>query len=209
MKKNDQLHSSNVLEVIDSKKCGYLKPRKLVSEHPSAINVFTGPEHWRILHGRTFILTFHLCKAKLSYKSAVLVTSEILGLFRNTFPANNMNFSELENISLSQIWILGLFGNTSTADHMNFPHNRVKFPQEVQELLSQQKKTFSGFLFAFPKLIKIFAHFEKKISVLETTDSKKCGYLNARRLPFQNTFQESTCSRVQNNDELSMAVLSS
>ena len=185
-----------------------------VLEHPSGINVFTGPEHWRILHGRTFILTFHLCKTKLSYKRALFVTSEILGLFCNTLPANNMNFSELENISLSQMWILGLFGNTSTADHMNFPHNRVKFPQQVQELLSQKPKTFFWFLFAFPKLTKIFVHFEKKdqlysSNILETTDSKKSGYLNARRLPFQNTFQESTFSRVPNNDELSMAVLSS
>ena len=30
-----------------------------VSEHPLALNVFTGPKHSRSLHGSTFILLFH------------------------------------------------------------------------------------------------------------------------------------------------------
>ena len=44
---------------------------------------------------------------------------------------------------------LGLFGNTLTSDQMNSPHNRVKFPQQVQMPLSSKQKKFLNFFFHF------------------------------------------------------------
>ena len=42
---------------------------------------------------------------------------------------------------------------------------------------------------------------------MEVIDSGKCGYMNARKLRFQNTLRESTSSRLSNTDELCMAEL--
>ena len=55
-------------------------------------------------------------------------------------------------------------------------------------------------------------HFEKKdqlykFNISEVIDSEKCGYLNARKLLFQNTLPESTWSRVLNTANLIMAAL--
>ena len=55
-------------------------------------------------------------------------------------------------------------------------------------------------------------HFEKKdqlykFNISEVIDSEKCGYLNARKLLFQNTLPESMWSRVLNTANLIMAAL--
>ena len=55
-------------------------------------------------------------------------------------------------------------------------------------------------------------HFEKRdqlcsSNISEVNDSRKCGYLNARKLLFQNTFRESTCSRALNTGDTTMAAL--
>ena len=55
-------------------------------------------------------------------------------------------------------------------------------------------------------------HFEKKdqlykFNISEVIDSEKCGYLNARKLLFQNTLPESTWSRVLNTANLIMVAL--
>ena len=55
-------------------------------------------------------------------------------------------------------------------------------------------------------------HFEKKdqldsLNILEVSDNENCGYLNARKLLFQNTLQESTCSQVLNTGHTTMAAL--
>ena len=57
-----------------------------------------------------------------------------------------------------------------------------------------------------------FEHFQKKdqlhsFNISEVIDSEKCGYLNARKLLFQNTLRESTRSRVKNTAEINMAAL--
>ena len=44
-------------------------------------------------------------------------------------------------------------------------------------------------------------------NILGVIESKKWGYLNARKLPFYNTLQESLCSRVRNTDEFCIAAL--
>ena len=55
-------------------------------------------------------------------------------------------------------------------------------------------------------------HFQKKdqlysLNISEVTDSEKFGYLNARKLLFQNTLRGSTCSRVLNTAGKTMAAL--
>ena len=57
-------------------------------------------------------------------------------------------------------------------------------------------------------------HFEKKdqlhsLNISEVTDSEKYGYLNARTLPFENTFGESLCSGVAITAEVNTVALSS
>ena len=55
-------------------------------------------------------------------------------------------------------------------------------------------------------------HFEKKdqlysLNISQVSDSWKCGYLNARKLLFQNTLRELTWSRVLKTADTTMAAL--
>ena len=55
-------------------------------------------------------------------------------------------------------------------------------------------------------------HFEKKnhlykLNISEVIHSEKYGYLNDRKLLFQNTLRESMCSRPLNTAETTMAAL--
>ena len=55
-------------------------------------------------------------------------------------------------------------------------------------------------------------HFENKdqlysLNILEVSDSEKCGYMNARKPLFQNNIRESTCSRVLDTADTTMAAL--
>ena len=55
-------------------------------------------------------------------------------------------------------------------------------------------------------------HFEKKhqlysLNISEVSDSRKCGYLNAQKLLFQDTLRESTCSRALHTANTIMAAL--
>ena len=45
------------------------------------------------------------------------------------------------------------------------------------------------------------------LKIWQVTDSEKCGYLNARKLLFQNNLRESTCSRVLNSADTTMEAL--
>ena len=45
------------------------------------------------------------------------------------------------------------------------------------------------------------------LKIWQVTDSEKCGYLNARKLLFQNNLRESTCSRVLKNVDTTVAAL--
>ena len=70
---------------------------------------------------RSFFSNFTLIKEKLSHNTAMLVRSEMLGLF----------------------------GNTLTADHHRYsPHNGDKFLQQVQTPLSPKIEKCSGIFFA-------------------------------------------------------------
>ena len=55
-------------------------------------------------------------------------------------------------------------------------------------------------------------HFEKKgqlysLNISEVSDFKKCGYFYDRKLLFQNTLRESTCSGVLNTADTTMEKL--
>ena len=87
-----------------------------------------------------------------------------------------------------------------------------KFAQGVPLPLSQIRKTFSGIFTSFWDSRENSVHFEKKdqlygLKILEVSDSEKCGQLNPRKLLFQSTLRESTCSQVLNTSETTMAVL--
>ena len=57
--------------------------------------------------------------------------------------------------------ILGLFINTLTANDKNYRHNRENFPEPNQIQLSKKSKT-SQIFSALPKSGSNFVHFEKK-----------------------------------------------
>ena len=57
--------------------------------------------------------------------------------------------------------ILGLFVNTLTADDKYSRHNRENFPQQIQMILSQNPKIFSGIFIAFLKSLSHSEYFKK------------------------------------------------
>ena len=60
----------------------------------------------------------------------------------------------------SKIW--RLFANTLTADDKNPCSNMQNFLQQLQTLLSEKRKAFSGYFIAFLKCAWNLEHFEKK-----------------------------------------------
>ena len=89
-----------------------------------------------------------------------------------------------------------------------------KIAEGVPLPLSQKRKTFCRIFIAFSQCVQNFVHFERKdqlynLNISEIIDCEKYGYLNARKLLFQNTLRESTCSRVLNTADTSMVALSS
>ena len=77
--------------------------------------------------------------------------------------------------------ILSLFGNTSTADDKYSCHNMHNFLQQIQTLLSQKRKTSSGFFVAFLKCALNLEHFGKKdecpsLIISEIIVSERGGY---------------------------------
>ena len=55
-----------------------------------------------------------------------------------------------------------MFSNTLTADDKYSFRNMQNFLQELQTLLSQKRKKFSGFIIPFLKCAENLEHFEKK-----------------------------------------------
>ena len=93
--------------------------------------------------------------------------------------------------------ILGLFFNTLTSDHMYSCYIWEKFLQQLQTQLSSKPKTFSQIFIAFSRSTEKFQPFQTEyqlhsLNIFEVIDSKKCGYLNARKLLFQNAIGKST-----------------
>ena len=92
---------------------------------------------------------------KLSSKKSVVVRSEILGHFFNTF----------------------------TGEYMYSRRKMQNFPQKLQTQLSKKRKASSGFFIAFLKCASSLEHFEQKhepsgLIITEINDSNVSGYLH-------------------------------
>ena len=79
--------------------------------------------------------------------------------------------------------ILRLFAKTLTADDKNSCRNMLNFLQQLLTLLSEKRKTFSGFFIEFLKCAWNLEHFEKKdecpsLIISEIIVSEKGSYLN-------------------------------
>ena len=79
--------------------------------------------------------------------------------------------------------ILTLFVNTLTTDDKYSRRNMLNFTQQLEALLSQQQKTFSGWFLAFLKFALNLEHFAKKdeyssLVISKVIYSERGGYLN-------------------------------
>ena len=106
----------------------------------------------------------------------------------------NLGYIELEKSALVRSKILGMFDNTLTAEYTYSRRNMQTLTQQVQTPLSLKQKTFSGFFIAFLKSTWNGQHFQKKgesssLSISETIDSKRGGYLSTWKALLQNSFR--------------------
>ena len=79
--------------------------------------------------------------------------------------------------------ILTLFFNILTTNDMCSRRNMLNFTQQLEALLSQKQKTFSGLFLAFLKYALNLEDFEKKdeypsLVISKVIDSERGGYLN-------------------------------
>ena len=70
-----------------------------------------------------------------------------------------------------------------TTDDKYSRRNMLNFTQQLEALLSQKQKTFSGWFLAFLKCALNLKHFEKKdeyssLVISKVIDSERGGYLN-------------------------------
>ena len=110
--------------------------------------------------------------------------------------------------------IVAVFNKALAVDHISFRHNWGKFLQHVKIPLSQKGKTFLEIFIAFFQSTQNLTHFQKKaqlhsLNSWEAIDFEKCGFLNARKLLFQNTLPQSKCSREVNTGKICLAGRSS
>ena len=81
-----------------------------------------------------------------------------------------------------------------TANYTYSRRNMQTFTEQVQTPLSLKQKTFPGFFIAFLKSTWNGEHFQKKgesssLSITESIDSKRDGYLSAWKALLQNSFR--------------------
>ena len=70
-----------------------------------------------------------------------------------------------------------------TTDDKYSSRNMLNFTQQLEALLSQKEKTYSGFFIAFLKCALNLEHFEKKdeypsLVISGIIDSERAGYIN-------------------------------
>ena len=70
-----------------------------------------------------------------------------------------------------------------TTDDKYSRRNMLNFTQQLEAILSQKQKTFSGFFIAFLQCALNLEHFEKKdeypsLVISKVSDSERGGYLN-------------------------------
>ena len=78
--------------------------------------------------------------------------------------------------------ILTLFVNTLTTDEKYSRRNMLNFTQQLEALLSQKQKTFSGWFLAFLKCALNLEHLAKKdeyssLVISQVIDSERGGHL--------------------------------
>ena len=133
--------------------------------HPWALNASTGQKHWWNLTD----------KNKLRWKTCLLVTSEILGLFVNT------------------------------TDGKHSCYKTEKFAQAIQMQLSKKnKKLLSNLYYISGIYIKILVFWKKhqahSLAISVIVGSERSCYLNVLKGMFYDTFGHSMCWLVQNTD---------
>ena len=87
-----------------------------------------------------------------------------------------------------------MFANTLTADDKYSFRNRQKFLQQLQTLLSEKRKAFSGFFNEILKCAWNLEHFEKKdespsLLISEIIVSERRCYWNVKKVFLQNTIR--------------------
>ena len=88
----------------------------------------------------------------------------------------------MEKVTVSLTWNLKTFVNALTADDKYSGSNMQNLLQQLQTILSQKQKTFSGFFIAFLKCALNLEHFQKKyeyprLIISEIIDTERRGYL--------------------------------
>ena len=85
--------------------------------------------------------------------------------------------------------MLGLFVNSLTADDKYFCHNRDNFQQPIPMELPKTLKTFSGILLWFLNCNLVEKKHEPHSGIISKIIAyEKCGYLIALKVLFRNTF---------------------
>ena len=90
--------------------------------------------------------------------------------------------------------MLTLFVNTLNTDDKYSRRNMLNFTQQLEALLSQKQKRFSGWFLAFLKCALNLEHFEKKdeyssLVISKVIHSEGGGYLNVLKVLLQNTIR--------------------
>ena len=111
--------------------------KRLVSEHPLAVNVLTSPKN-----------SWNLPNVLLSYILIILSRSEV------------------DKVLFNQIWDLGLVDSTFPANCENFRIDRENLPLPIQIKLSKKPDIFCSIFFAFFESTINFQCSEKKPSLI-------------------------------------------
>ena len=87
-----------------------------------------------------------------------------------------------------------MFANTLTADDKYSCRKMHNFQQQLQTLLSEKRKTFSGFFIEILKYVWNLQHFEKKdespsLIISEIIVSERSCYWNLYKVLLQNTIR--------------------
>ena len=90
--------------------------------------------------------------------------------------------------------MLTLFVNTLNTDDKYSRRNMLNFTQQLEALLSQKQKRFSGWFLAFLKCALNLEHFEKKdeyssLVISKVIHSERGGFLNVLKVLLQNTIR--------------------
>ena len=163
-----------------------------ISEDPSTSNMVNEGKHWSKLNDTTFTIFIGLCEGNSgwkSLKSRVSEDSSTSNMVNGPKDCSNLNDSTLpyllilvKAIQTEKVCMidmkLGIFVNLWTAHKKYYFLNRGNLFQLLQMKLSEKRKIFSQFSFAFPKFRFNFEHFQKlddphSWCIFDLTDSER------------------------------------